>query len=212
MGKVMQIDENAPQAVKDALDRKEISVNQGYNITRELQDVPEAERDENARIAVELAKAGKELRKKNAEADRRGKIAGIFCKAVEKAILVEATEENVRYWVEGARMRPDEIALCLRNAREISETFAAVADLLVQMYPDAAAAEDGELENGEIPESETDPEDGEPMEDEGFPDSDDSPESNVASEDGDVPELEANPEDGEPEDGGADGDGGEDGV
>ncbi|MBP5718900.1 MAG: hypothetical protein J6X53_07980, partial [Abditibacteriota bacterium] len=147
--------------------------------------------------------------KKNAEADRRGKIAGIFCKAVEKAILVEATEENVRYWVEGARMRPDEIALCLLNAREISETFAAVADLLVQMYPEAASAEDGELENGEIPEFEPDSEDGVP---EGFPDGDNFPESEAASEDGDVSELEANPEDGEPDDGGADGDGGEDGV
>ena len=34
MGKVMQIDEHAPAAVKEALDKKELSVNQGYQITR----------------------------------------------------------------------------------------------------------------------------------------------------------------------------------
>ena len=37
MGKVMQIDEHAPAAVKEALDKKELSINQGYNLTRQLQ-------------------------------------------------------------------------------------------------------------------------------------------------------------------------------
>ena len=43
MGKVMQIDEHAPAAVKEALDKKELSVNQGYQITRQVQDLPEDE-------------------------------------------------------------------------------------------------------------------------------------------------------------------------
>ena len=34
MGKVMQIDEHAPAAVKEALDKKELSINQGYQITK----------------------------------------------------------------------------------------------------------------------------------------------------------------------------------
>ena len=33
MGKVMQIDEHAPAAVKEALDKKELSIHQGYQIT-----------------------------------------------------------------------------------------------------------------------------------------------------------------------------------
>ncbi|MDE6997271.1 MAG: hypothetical protein K2P04_05260, partial [Oscillospiraceae bacterium] len=33
MGKVMQIDEHAPAAVKEALDSGDLSINQGYNIT-----------------------------------------------------------------------------------------------------------------------------------------------------------------------------------
>ena len=161
MGKVMQIDEKAPQVVKDALDRKEISVNQGYNITRELKDVPEEERDESARAAVEMAKAKKEIRRKDAEADRRGKIAAQFCKAVEKSIILEATEENIRLWVEGARMRPDEIALYARESREISEIFATTADLLETLYPAEPSANAPETES-DTPETEDIPEDGEP--------------------------------------------------
>lgn len=81
MGKVMQIDENAPAAVKEALDKKELSINQGYNLTRQLQEVPEEQREEAAAMAVELEKAKKEIREKDAEIDRQSKIAGIFCKA-----------------------------------------------------------------------------------------------------------------------------------
>ncbi|MBQ9348331.1 MAG: ParB N-terminal domain-containing protein [Oscillibacter sp.] len=187
MGKVMQIDENAPQAVKDALDKKEISVNQGYNITRELRDVPEEEREKSAEMAVEMAKAKKEIRRKDAEADRRGKIAAQFCKAVEKSIILEATEENIRLWVEGARMRPDEIALYARESREISEIFAKTADLLETLYP-AESIADAPDQESDAPEAEALPEDGEPwdgMEQEtGEPDTGDEPEDSF-QDDGD---------------------------
>ena len=33
MGKVMQIDENAPEVIKEALDKKELSINKGYDLT-----------------------------------------------------------------------------------------------------------------------------------------------------------------------------------
>ena len=49
--------------------------------------------------AVELAKAKKEIQEKDAEIDREGKIAGVFCKAYEKAVLLDPTEENVRIWL-----------------------------------------------------------------------------------------------------------------
>ena len=44
MGKVMQIDEHAPAAVKEALDKKELSINQGYQITKQVEDLPEEQR------------------------------------------------------------------------------------------------------------------------------------------------------------------------
>ena len=141
MGKVMQIDEHAPAPIREALDSGDLSINQGYNLTRQLQEVPEEERDETAAQLVELAKAKKEIQALDAEADRRGKIAGLFCKAFERAILLTPTEENVRLWVEGTRMRTDEIEDSMRDARNLSGVFSAIADILERMLPVEAGAE-----------------------------------------------------------------------
>ena len=96
MGKVIQIDENAPEAIKEALDKKELSINKGYDLTRQLQDVPEDQREQAAAELLEYEKAKKDLKQQNAEIDRRGKVANLFCKAYEKAALLTVTEENVR--------------------------------------------------------------------------------------------------------------------
>ena len=130
MSRVMQIDEHAPAAVKDALDSGDLSINQGYNITRQVQELPEEQREEAAAVAVELAKAKKEIRELDAEADRRGKIAGVFSKAFEKAVQLTPTEENVRIWTECTRMRPDEIEDNIREARGLAEVFSSIADIL----------------------------------------------------------------------------------
>lgn len=144
MGKVMQIDEHAPSAVKEALDSGDLSVNQGYNITRQVQELPEEEREEAASQAVELLKAKKEVQAIDAEADRRGKIAALFCKAFERAVLLTPSEENVRLWVEGTRMRPDEIADSVQEARELSGVFSTIADILERMLPvEADITEEG---------------------------------------------------------------------
>ena len=144
MGKVMQIDEHAPAPVREALDSGDLSINQGYNLTRQLQDVPEEQREEAAAQAVELAKAKKEIRALDAQADHRGKIAGLFCKAFERAVLLTPTEENVRLWVEGTRMRTDEIADSVQEARELSQVFSTIADILEQMLPVEADITEGE--------------------------------------------------------------------
>ena len=140
MGKVMQIDEHAPSTVKEALDSGDLSVNQGYNITRQVQELPEEEREEAAAQAVELLKAKKEVQAIDAEADRRGKIASLFCKAFERAVLLTPTEENVRIWVENTRMRPDEIEDSVKEARELAETFSAIADILERLLPQGEEA------------------------------------------------------------------------
>ena len=140
MGKVMQIDEHAPSAVKEALDSGDLSINQGYNITRQVQDLPEEEREEAASQAVELLKAKKEVQAIDAEADRRGKIASLFCKAFERAVLLTPTEENVRIWVENTRMRPDEIEDSVKEARELAEVFTAIADVLECLLPQGEEA------------------------------------------------------------------------
>ena len=130
MGKVMQINEHAPAIVKEALDKKELSINQGYNITRQVRELPKEEQDEAAALAVELEKAKKELRQGDKESDRRHKIANIFCKAYEKAILMTPTEENVRIWVECARMKPEEMDDTIRESQDLAEAFAEVARII----------------------------------------------------------------------------------
>ena len=130
MGKVMQIDEHAPAAVKEALDKKELSINQGYSLTRQLQEVPEEQREQAAIAAVEIEKAKKEIQQTDTELSRRSKIAGIFCKAYEKAVLVTPTEENVRIWVECTRMTPEEMEDTVRESKELAETFTKVARII----------------------------------------------------------------------------------
>ena len=135
MGKVMQIDEHAPAAVKEALDSGDLSINQGYNITRQVRELPEEQRDEAAALAVELEKAKKEIRQCDAEADRRGRIADLFCKAFEKAVLLTPTEENVRIWTECTRMTREEIEDSVKDARELAEVFTAIAGILESLLP-----------------------------------------------------------------------------
>ena len=130
MGKVMRIDEHAPPAVKEALDNKELSIHQGYNLTRQLQDLPEEERDQAAQEA--LAQARQELKEHDAEVDRRGKIANLFCRAFERAVLLTPSEENIRIWAECSRMTLDELEDTVKDARELSEVFRTIADVIEQ--------------------------------------------------------------------------------
>lgn len=146
MGKVMQIDEHAPAPVKEALDNGDLSIHQGYNITKQVQELPEEQREEAAALAVELEKAKKEIRQSDAESDRRHKIAGLFCKAFERAVLLTPTEENVRIWTQCTRMTPEEIEDFVKEARELAEVFAAIAGILETMLPmEADSTEEVEL-------------------------------------------------------------------
>ena len=144
MGKAMRIDDKAPQVVKDALDNREISINQGYNITRQLQELPEEEREQAAEIAVAEEKMKRELRKSDAEIDRRAKIAGTFCKAFEKSFDLRPTEENIGWWVSCCRMRTREIKHAIDEARELSRMYASIEQTLRKLYPEAADALDEE--------------------------------------------------------------------
>ena len=136
MGRIAQIDEHAPDVVKEALDKKELSVNQGYKITKQVQELPEDQREQAALEAVELEKAKKEIRDKDAEIDRQSKVAGVFCKAFEKAALLEPTEENVRIWAKCTRMTRDEMEDTIKESRQLAEVFSAIADLMEHILPE----------------------------------------------------------------------------
>ena len=136
MGKVMQIDEHAPAAVKEALDKKELSINQGYQITKQVEDLPEEQREQAAQEALDILKAKKEIQEKDAEIDREGKIAGVFCKAYEKAVLLDPTEENVRIWAKCTRMTRDEMEDTVKESRELAEVFRTIADRMERLLPE----------------------------------------------------------------------------
>ena len=132
MGKVMQINDHAPDVVIEALDNHDLSVNQGYNITKQVQKLPEEEREQAAIDAVELATAKKNLQQKDAERERRAKIARVFSTAFEKAFAMTVNEENVLCWVECSRMTPTEMQSTISDARELSELFSQIADIIEQ--------------------------------------------------------------------------------
>jgi nucleoid-associated protein YejK len=130
MHRIIKIDENAPESVKEALDSKELSVNQGYNLTKKLLELPEEQREAAAIDALELEKAKKELRKADAEIDRRARISTQFSKAYGLAVQLEATEDSVRAWTEFSGMDKTCIQDMIRESIELAEKFQAIAELL----------------------------------------------------------------------------------
>ena len=140
MGKVMKIDDNAPEAIRKALDDGELSVDRAYRLTRQITDLPEDEREQAAELALELERAKQEIREKDAEIDRRTKIAQAFTRAFEKAILMEVSAENIAIWTECARMRPEEIEDNMKEADELSQTFHEIACLLRELLNKRGAA------------------------------------------------------------------------
>lgn len=131
MGRVMQIDENAPVSVKEALDNKEITINQGYNITKELQelDLPDEEKEQAAMEAVEreIARKNESRRRKIDESTR---IAKGFCAAFEKALQIDPSPENIRTWLEECSITPEQLDNTIEEARQIAGSFSTIADFL----------------------------------------------------------------------------------
>jgi len=148
MGRVMQIDEKAPEAVKKALDNKEISVNKGYELTKKLQEVPE---DQREAAAAAILEAEKTVQEKDAEVERKGKIAKQICTAFEKSFLMQPTEENIRIWIDYAGIRSDMVDDMIGQAEELSARYARFAEILKEIKPTDWRAAD-ETETDDTPE------------------------------------------------------------
>ena len=140
MGRIAQLTENAPQLLKDALENKEVSINRGWRILKTVQQLPPEEQES---VAAEMLSAVREGDQLDAEADRRHKIAGLFCKAYERAVLLTPTEENVRIWTECTRMTREEIEDSVQESYELAQTFQTIGGLLksaiscVNQWPDS---------------------------------------------------------------------------
>ena len=142
MGRITRLSEEASQALKDSLERKEVSVNRGWKILKAVQQLPPEEQES---AAAEMIAAVQEMDRSDAEADRRGKIASLFCKAYERAVLLTPTSENIRCWVEGARMRPEEIEDAARESYELAQVFQTIGDVLRHKF---LPCQQGKLDTG----------------------------------------------------------------
>ena len=63
-------------------------------------------------------------------------IAGVFCKAYEKAVLLTPTEENVRIWVKCTRMTKEEMEDTIKESRELAGVFTSIAGLMEHLLPE----------------------------------------------------------------------------
>lgn len=131
MGKAMKIEDDAPQAVKDAVDSGELSIHQGYNLTKEIQDMalPDEEQEAAAKEAVEREIKRKQENKLK-KISEKTRIAKLFNAAFEKAVQMNPTEENVRIWVEQSGILYDQLDRTADDAERISETFEIIADII----------------------------------------------------------------------------------
>lgn len=80
----MQIDEHAPAAVKEALDKKELSINQGYQITKQVEDLPEEQREQAAQEALDILRAKRKSRKRTRRSTVRGRSPGSSARRMKR--------------------------------------------------------------------------------------------------------------------------------
>ena len=169
MGKTMKIEDEAPQPVKDAVDSGDITIHQGYTLTKELDelDLPDEEKEQAAMEAVE-----REIVRKNESRKRKineeARIAKAFCSAFEHASALKPTVENMQLWVENSGILYDQLDSTAEDARSIANTFLTIADILIntikprdwrykedaqQQNPETGEVEDTEHPAGGLPDT-----------------------------------------------------------
>jgi len=107
MNKVIQIEEHAPAPIKEALEKSDISVNQAYNAVKNLETVPEEDREAEAeRMVME-----KDFKRYSKRIDNEGAIAQSYIDGIGKPYHMEVSEENARIWMEYAHISVGDLVL-----------------------------------------------------------------------------------------------------
>ena len=92
--KAKAIIQEAPPAIVEAVQAKDISIHRGYEITKQLRDVPEPERDARAEeIRRQMAESNREI-------DRRTRLSKEIISAMGAPISAHITEEAVDAYFE----------------------------------------------------------------------------------------------------------------
>lgn len=111
--KNIQIIKHAPEPIQKAVENNVISINKGYELTKQVKDLPKEKKEEQAERLLD-----EQFKKESKELDKAHRI---YCKindAVYKPISIEITEENVGYWLED--MTQEEI---LEEEKNIDEAI-----------------------------------------------------------------------------------------
>ncbi len=127
MGRIVKLEENAPQVLKTALDGKKVSINRACLIMKTVQQHPKEKQES---VAAEMLEASQELDRKDEEVERRASIARILCKAYEKAVLLTPTSESVRCWTECTRMTLEEMESSVQESYKLAQTFQSIGDII----------------------------------------------------------------------------------
>ncbi|HCR84983.1 MAG TPA: hypothetical protein DIW07_16585, partial [Lachnospiraceae bacterium] len=93
--KVETIENEAPEVVKDAAKKNEVSVNKAYNITKQVRDLGETEKQDKA---TELLNQQYDAKAK--QIDKEKKIADKVADAIFGILTVDIDEEKLRYYLE----------------------------------------------------------------------------------------------------------------
>ncbi len=128
----MKIEDEAPQAVKNAVENGAITIHQGYRLTKALQGqhgLTEKEQEQAAISAVEREIKEKQDNKLK-KIDEKTRVAKLFSAAFEKAVQLEVNEQNIRTWIEQTGILVNQLDRTAKDAEKISRSFATIANVI----------------------------------------------------------------------------------
>ena len=117
------IQKHAPEEIQKAVKDNVISINQGYEITKQIKNLPVEEQQNEAKKLLD-----EQFNKECKELDKEHRIYCKITDAVYKPISVEITEENVGYWLK--EKTKDEIEFEKKNIKEGIENLSKLNQLV----------------------------------------------------------------------------------
>ncbi len=127
MNKVIQVQKHAPQPVQRAVENNGISINKGYEITRQVKGLPEEEKEEKAFNLLNEALIEK-TKKEDTEDERKARNAKKINNVIYDATIIEINKENVECWLEGKKI--EDIKWQEKNVDEAIENFKKIKEIM----------------------------------------------------------------------------------
>ncbi len=127
MNKVIQVQKHAPEPIQKAVENNAISINKGYELTKQIKSMPEYEKEEKAFELVNNAILEK-TKREDSEDERKARNAKKINSAVYDATMLEVNEDNVKFWLEGKNL--EDIKWQEKNIDEAIENFLKIKKII----------------------------------------------------------------------------------